>query len=106
MKFNKVTAVWFSPTGNTRKVVQTVADTLAAALQLPRADVDLTLPAGRGEAHSFGPEDLVVFGTPTYAGASPTRCSPRLPPSSTARVPPPWPLRCMATAASRTPCPS
>ena len=36
MKFNKVTAVWFSPTGNTRKVVQTVADTLAAALQLPR----------------------------------------------------------------------
>ena len=76
MKFNKVTAVWFSPTGNTRKVVQTVADTLAAALQLPRADVDLTLPAGRGEAHSFGPEDLVVFGTPTYAGRIPNKMQP------------------------------
>lgn len=76
MKFNKVTAVWFSPTGNTRKVVQTVADTLAAELGLPRADVDLTLPAGRGEAHSFGPEDLVVFGTPTYAGRIPNKMQP------------------------------
>lgn len=76
MNFSKVTAVWFSPTGNTRKAVQTVADTLAAVLGLPRADVDLTLPAGRGETHAFGPEDLVVFGTPTYAGRIPNKMQP------------------------------
>lgn len=76
MKITKVTAVYFSPAGSTQKVVCHIASTIANALDVPVEDVDFTLPAGRQQSRHFGPEDLVVFGTPTYAGRIPNKALP------------------------------
>lgn len=73
MKICSVTAVYYSATGNTGLVTKTVAGRLAEALGLPLHTVDFTLPAARQESHVFGPQDLVVFGMPVYAGRVPNK---------------------------------
>ena len=62
-----VTAVYFSPTGNTKKSVEA----MAAALDPGYKTVDLTLPSDTGVSCQFGPEDLVIIGMPVYAGRIP-----------------------------------
>ena len=76
MEISKVHAVFFSPTGNAKKVICTVADAVGAALGVPVAYDDFTLPQARQETRSYGPGDLVVFGTPTYAGRIPNKLLP------------------------------
>lgn len=81
MKINKVWAIYFSPTGTTRKVVCHMADKLAALLSAERQDYDFTLPEARksfaavsgysSQSSTGKASDLVVFGTPTYAGRVP-----------------------------------
>ena len=70
-KVQRVCAVWFSPTGGTRRLTETLADLLAAALGVTRRDVDFTLPPARDRSYGFAPSDLVVLGMPTYAGKLP-----------------------------------
>ncbi|MBQ2324337.1 MAG: flavodoxin family protein, partial [Oscillospiraceae bacterium] len=65
MNITRVCAVYFSATGNTRKVVTSLARALAAGFDAPLEVVDFTLPAAREETYSFAPTDLVIFGTPT-----------------------------------------
>lgn len=67
----KVWAMYFSPTGTTEKIVLTIAKRLAYELDLPLELYDYTLPKMRQQGKHFGAEDLVVFGTPTYAGRVP-----------------------------------
>lgn len=69
-----VTAVYFSPTGNTKKSVEA----MAAALDPGYKTVDLTLPSDTGVSCQFGPEDLVIIGMPVYAGRIPMVAVPRL----------------------------
>ena len=76
MEISKVHAVFFSPTGNAKKVICTVADAVGAALGVPVTYDDFTLPQARQETRSYGPGDLVVFGTPTYAGRIPNKLLP------------------------------
>ena len=76
MKFSKVTAVYFSPTGNARCAAQTVAEALADRLGLPCAELDITLPESRTKEYSFGTDELVVFASPTYAGRLPNKMQP------------------------------
>ena len=76
MEISKVHAVFFSPTGNAKRVICTVADAVGAALGVPVAYDDFTLPQARQETRSYGPGDLVVFGTPTYAGRIPNKLLP------------------------------
>jgi ferredoxin/flavodoxin len=71
MNINKVWAVFFSPTGTTKKVVIKIADTIAERLHLQSGRFDFTLPAARNNALSFTANDIVVFGTPVYAGRMP-----------------------------------
>ena len=66
-----VRAVYFSATGTTRRVVCAIADKLAGQLGLPCVQVDFTLPAARTEPLVFGSGDIVVLGTPVYAGRVP-----------------------------------
>ena len=68
MEIKTVYAVYFSATGRTRKVVTTLANAIAQTLELPLETVDFTLPAAREETYAFTDKDLVIFGTPTYAG--------------------------------------
>lgn len=71
MKIGRVWAVYWSATGTTEKIVALLADRLSKRLGCPYEAVDFTLPAGRENVLSFAPEDLVVVGTPVYAGRIP-----------------------------------
>lgn len=71
MKLSKVWAVWFSATGTTEKVVTTIAEDIAAKLQLPWESISFNTPAQRKNELHFGAEDLVVIGVPVYAGRVP-----------------------------------
>lgn len=75
---SKVWAVYFTGTGNTKTVVHRIADAAARVLNCPRADYDFSLPAARGQALIFSPTDLVVIGTPVYAGRVPNKLLPFL----------------------------
>ncbi|MCK9355994.1 MAG: EFR1 family ferrodoxin [Dehalococcoidia bacterium] len=71
MNIKRVWAVFFSATGTTRKVVTGVAEGIAARLGVASERFDFTLPGSRKTALSFTADDLVVLGTPVYAGRVP-----------------------------------
>ncbi len=73
MKIRKIHAVYFSPAGTTKRCVTHMAERLAEALKAGYAEYDFTLPKKRETAPAFGPEELVVFGTPVYAGRIPNK---------------------------------
>ena len=64
MKINHVHAVYFSPTGNAKKVVTTLAQAIADTLGVPMDSYDFTLPESREKVHTYGADDLLVIGTP------------------------------------------
>ena len=78
MKINKIYAVYWSATGNTKKIAEKVADKLAQISGCPKEVIDFTLPASREKTYEFSEGDLVVFGTPTYAGKTPNKVLPFL----------------------------
>lgn len=67
----KIHAMYWSATGTTRTVVRRIAQTLAARAGAAVTGHDFTRPAMRTQEIRFGPDDLVVFGTPVYAGRVP-----------------------------------
>lgn len=71
MKVEKIWAIYFSGTGTTRRTVERIAGGIASRLNLPAESVDFSRPAVRQETLGFGEMDLVVFGTPVYAGRVP-----------------------------------
>ena len=77
MEIKTVWAVYFSGTGTTEKVATRLAKSLAEQLGAQYRAHDYTTPAGRVEL-TFGPEELVVLGTPVYAGRVPNLMLPYL----------------------------
>ena len=75
---NKVWAVYFSPTGTTRKIAFATGRGLSRALKSDFEEYDFTLPKARVQALHFSPTDLVVLGTPVYAGRVPNVLLPYL----------------------------
>ena len=71
MARKKVWAVYFSATDTTKKTVLTIADEAARLLGAEREDYDFTLPGMRENGFAAGKDDLVIFGTPVYAGRVP-----------------------------------
>lgn len=71
MTVNTVWAAYFSATDTTKKVVTQIARRLAQQTGRPLEAFDFTLPQARKEPKVFAPGDLVVFGTPVYAGRVP-----------------------------------
>ena len=57
MKFKRVWAVYFSPTGTTKKVACHMADELADLLKAKRCDYDFTLPKARAGFASISGAD-------------------------------------------------
>ena len=76
MKINHVHAVYFSPTGNAKKVIITLAQAIADTLGVPMDSYDFTLPESREKVHTYGTDDLLVIGTPVYAGRIPNKMLP------------------------------
>ena len=80
MKNSPVTAMYFSATGTTQKVVSTIAQTILEKTfgkeQLTAND--FTLPQGRKKSAVFTEQDIVVLGVPVYAGRVPNVLLPYL----------------------------
>ena len=71
----KVTAIYFSPTGGSKKS----ANSLAAALSDGRhTEIDLTPATETAVSRSFGPDDFVVFSIPCYKGRVPIIAAQRM----------------------------
>ena len=71
MELKKIWAVYFSGTGTTRRTVERIASGLAEKLSLPVGKVDFSRLPVRQQELRFDAADLVVFGTPVYAGRVP-----------------------------------
>ena len=71
MQINTVWAAYFSATDTTKKVVTQIARRLSQQLQCPMQTFDFTLKHVRKTPKAFAAGDLVVFGTPVYAGRVP-----------------------------------
>ncbi|MFA5636212.1 MAG: EFR1 family ferrodoxin [Anaerovoracaceae bacterium] len=68
----KITILYFSPTGTTKKALQTFGKTLSEALNTyPIRELDFTPKKSREKEYCFSMEDLVVLGLPVYAGRVP-----------------------------------
>ncbi|WP_324823981.1 EFR1 family ferrodoxin [Sinanaerobacter sp. ZZT-01] len=78
MKLKNIYAVYFSATGTTEKIVTRIARGLSNKLKLPISYIDFTLPKAREEKLQFSKEDIVIFGTPVYAGRVPNVLLPYL----------------------------
>ena len=76
MELEKVWALYYSATGTTDKAVNTIAEALAEKLQLPFERIIFTKPAEREKEYHFTSKDVVVVGTPTYAGKMPNKLLP------------------------------
>jgi ferredoxin/protein involved in ribonucleotide reduction len=76
MNIEKITAVYWSASGNTRRVVTVLGQALAQRLGVPYSDIDFTLPAARKQDYSFSATDFVIAGAPTYAGKLPNKILP------------------------------
>lgn len=76
MELKTVQALYYSATGVTDRVIHTLAEVLAQELGLPLSYHGFTKPAERAVELAFGPEDLVVVGSPTYAGKVPNKILP------------------------------
>lgn len=62
-----VHALYFSPTGSTKKIVKEVGRTLGFPIQ----EHDMTLPTGRETALELAEDELLIVGVPVYAGRVP-----------------------------------
>ena len=76
MNITKVWALCYSATGMTDKLTSAVAEAAAKKLGVPVESIPFTRPAQREKAYAFGPGDLVVVGSPTYAGKMPNKIMP------------------------------
>jgi ferredoxin len=74
MKIDKVKLVYFSPTGNTRRILEYISE----GLQTPTEHIDLTHP--NFEAKGLAPfeNELAIIGMPVYVGRVPTLAAKRL----------------------------
>lgn len=77
-KITKVRAVYFTGTGNTQKMVRAIANAACEVLNCAYEEYDFSLPSARAEELSFTDSELVVFGTPVYAGRVPNVLLPYL----------------------------
>lgn len=78
MEIRKVTAMYLSCTGTTKKVVEAIARSTADKLGAEYAVFDFTLPKARESVCEYGAGELVICGTPVYAGRVPNLFLPYL----------------------------
>lgn len=69
----KITAMYFSATDTTKKVVSGIAKKISENIdrKITINSIDFTLPGVRKEPVSFTEDDIVIIGVPVYAGRVP-----------------------------------
>ena len=73
---NRICCIFFSPTGNTKKLALAAAEHVAKIESLPVDEIDFTRMENRLKSYEFGPEDFVILAAPTYAGKLPNKILP------------------------------
>ncbi len=68
---NFVHLIYFSPTGNTKKVCQRIGLAIASAMRFDVKHYDFTTPQKRLSYPDIKADDIVILGTPVYAGRVP-----------------------------------
>ena len=76
MRIQKIREVYFSPTGGTAKYAKAMAEGAAEALACPAEISAFTLPREREEVRHFSSDELLIIGSPTYAGKLPNKILP------------------------------
>lgn len=76
MNVRKVCAIYFSPTGNSQKIVCAIAQKIAEILGVELEENAFTLPGERAECITISEASLLVIGSPTYAGKLPNKILP------------------------------
>lgn len=76
MGITSVTAIYYSATGNTQKVIRAIAEAAAAKLGVSVNEIDYTLPQNRTEQVTVPADSLTFFATPVYAGRIPNKMLP------------------------------
>ena len=71
--FKSIRGIYFSPTGTTRAVTEFVIQQLASRWGLPYSITSYTLPTEREQWKPLAENELVVWGTPVYAGRIPNK---------------------------------
>lgn len=68
MKINQVKLIYFSPTGTTQKVLESIAE----GINVDDVEhIDLTLPEGAKQTIPSFSDELVIIGAPVYGGRLP-----------------------------------
>ena len=78
MKPERIVSIYFSPTGGTARVSETISTELAARLNIEATQISFTRPREREQFFSFQETDLVIVSCPTYAGKLPNKILPDL----------------------------
>ena len=77
MAIKRIWGCYFSPVGNTKKIVEGIAKACAEHLNVEVKWLNFTTPALRKDKfYEFPETDLVIFGMPTYAGRLPNKALP------------------------------
>lgn len=71
MNIRKVWGIFFSPTGTTEKIVERVAQKVADSFSAPWEMINFTSPESRKMKRTFQAGELIILGTPVYAGRVP-----------------------------------
>lgn len=66
----KISMMYFSPTGTSKKVVRGISKKLSNKYEVNR-EIDFTLPEERNQEVKFEEDELVIVGLPVYAGRVP-----------------------------------
>lgn len=69
----RIRAIYFSPTGTTRQITSAVARQLAKRLGCDLMETPYTLPRQRMEFPPIEDDQIVVWGSPVYAGRIPNK---------------------------------
>lgn len=72
-KIDRILGICFSPTGGTRHIVEQAVYTLAEQHHLPFCIQEYTTPTHRSQWRNIREGDLVVWGSPVYAGRIPNK---------------------------------
>ena len=76
MQICGIQSLYFSPTGGTAKYAKAMAAGAAEALACPAEVSSFTLPREREEERHFSSDELLIIGSPTYAGKLPNKFLP------------------------------
>ena len=67
---SSVQCLYFSPTGSTRKIVDTVSEGMGVPVRTP---ISITTPQERDSFSGQVEGDLLIVGVPVYTGTFPSR---------------------------------